>query len=106
MFSISHLVKETFWILSVGFPKDVIVLSEINKVEMNPNVSHWECKLLLSIHRYAESSNHVMVFCEALYLNTLVSVSTFNENNNLKYYILTGWRIITQTSIYISSYLN
>ncbi len=46
----------------------------------------------MSVHRYSESSNHVMVFCEALYLNTLVSVSTFSESNHYKYYIYAGWR--------------
>ena len=78
--------------MSVGFPKDVILdLNSPNKVSMNPNVTHWECKTLISFSRYAESSNHVMVFCEALYLNTLISVSTFSENNHFKFYILAGW---------------
>lgn len=52
---------------------------------------HWECKTLMTFYRYAESSNHVMVFCEALYLNTLVSVSTFSESNHFKFYITAGW---------------
>nr|QVK45718.1 G protein-coupled receptor [Proales similis] len=91
LFCISHLIKETFWVYSVGFPKDVILEPGLKKVMMNENVSHWECKTLMSIHRYAESSNHVMVFCEALYLNTLVSISTFNEKNNYKLYIAAGW---------------
>ena len=45
----------------------------------------------MSLHRYAESSNHVMVFCEALYLNTLVSVSTFSKSNHFELYIILGW---------------
>jgi len=54
-------------------------------------LKHWECKLLMGLYRYSESSNHVMIFCEALYLNSLVSFSTFSESNNYKYFILTGW---------------
>ena len=45
----------------------------------------------MSLYRYAESSNHVMVFSEALYLNTLITVSTFNEKNHYKLYIAVGW---------------
>lgn len=40
LFATLQLIKETFWVLSVGFPKDVIRESHlINKVTMNPNVS-------------------------------------------------------------------
>jgi hypothetical protein len=39
-FSIISLIKESFWVLSVGFPKDVIIQDyNINKVTMNPNVT-------------------------------------------------------------------
>ena len=40
LFSTLQLIKETFMILSVGFPKDVLRENlSINKVSMNPNVS-------------------------------------------------------------------
>jgi len=65
-------------------------IKKINKQLINYN-KHWECKLLMSLYRYAESSNHVMVFSEALYLNTLISVSSFNEDNHYKLYIAFGW---------------
>lgn len=46
----------------------------------------------MSIYKYAESTEHAMIFSEALYLNTLVSFSTFNEKNHYKSYITLGWR--------------
>ena len=60
----------------------------------------------MSLHRYSESSNHVMVFCEALYLNTLVSVSTFSESNHYKYYIYAGWRNYTLHNQFFINQIN
>ena len=72
------------------FRYTIIFLFKITKLYLKL-FKHWECQFLMSLYRYAESSNHVMVFCEALYLNTLISVSTFSETNHFKFYIVLGW---------------
>lgn len=46
---------------------------------------------MMSFYRYAESSNHATVFSEALYLNALLTVSTFNDNEHFWFYIAIGW---------------
>ena len=63
LFATLQLIKETFWVLSVGFPKDVIRESHlINKVTMNPNVSVCFYLNLFTLSMYKNEAINVNLF--------------------------------------------
>ncbi|CAH1789619.1 unnamed protein product [Owenia fusiformis] len=72
------------------FPNDFHINPYGRRV-FNPNISHWECKLLFSILHYSLAANYMWIFVEALYLHMLIFVSVFSDRHGIKWYVVIGW---------------
>ncbi|XP_004646310.1 calcitonin receptor [Octodon degus] len=49
------------------------------------------CKILQFFHQYMMACNYFWMLCEGIYLHTLIVVSVFNEEKNLRWYYFLGW---------------
>ncbi|XP_063421705.1 calcitonin gene-related peptide type 1 receptor-like [Mytilus trossulus] len=61
------------------------------------------CRLLHILAQYATSSNYAWMFCEGLYLHTVLILAFINEKHVLILCIITGWVVpMIQTVIYFA----
>ncbi|CAG2242532.1 unnamed protein product [Mytilus edulis] len=61
------------------------------------------CRLLHILAQYATSSNYAWMFCEGLYLHTILILAFINEKHVLIMCIIIGWVVpMIQTVIYFA----
>ncbi|CAG5120227.1 unnamed protein product, partial [Candidula unifasciata] len=89
--SISFL-KDILFVQNLGLAKDVR-RGDDGALEFVQDVSHWECKLIMSIFMYSVNACNMWIFVEALYLTMLVSRPLFTERRGLRMYMILGWSL-------------
>ncbi|XP_075741108.1 calcitonin gene-related peptide type 1 receptor isoform X1 [Rhipicephalus microplus] len=78
----SFIINNLCWILWY-----INVIAQPHVIEENPN---W-CQVLHVVTQYFLLCNYLWMFCEGLYLHTLLVLAFIAEDNIIKWFLLIGW---------------
>ncbi|XP_014663609.1 PREDICTED: parathyroid hormone/parathyroid hormone-related peptide receptor-like isoform X2 [Priapulus caudatus] len=84
------ILKDTLFIDGLGLKMDVVFVADKPPV-FRTDISHWQCKLLVTVWHYCLMANYFWILMEGLYLHSLILMNVFTERSGIRWYTILGW---------------